>query len=248
MFGAAAVLSFGTHVELTATAVGGALTANTSVAGDQHFAAAEFRAALVPEPWLAFSAGVSVMGFDTPVARQRWGAGRIGAELRFPFVAGGLSAMVRAELLPVVSVTALASPQRAYAATSGLTWEGGRLVASLTYALERYDFPPAQSRSLMASVAGPTRSSIVRARRGAPDGRGGRSPSLERLISRCSLIRPVAPMDANGISQVSWRSVPCLCPAPRPRPSQQGLAFGGLVDAAPGQPKPKASAGTLYRG
>lgn|GEM_PF-1832534 len=143
VFGAAAVLSIGTHVELTATAVGGALTANTSVAGDQHFAAAEFRAALVPEPWLAFSAGVSVMGFDTPVARQRWGAGRIGAELRFPFVASGLSATVRAELLPVVSVTALASPQRAYAATSGLTWEGGRLVASLTYALERYDFPPA---------------------------------------------------------------------------------------------------------
>ena len=85
----------------------------------------------------------------------------------------------------------------------------------------------------MASVAGSTRSSIVRARRGAPDGRGGRSPGLEQLISRCSLIRLAAPVDANGISQVSWRSVPCLCPAPRPRPSRQDLAFGGLVDAAP---------------
>ena len=89
-----------------------------------------------------------------------------------------------------------------------------------------------------------TRSSIVRARRGAPDARGGRSPGLEQLVSRRSLIRPVAPVDANGISQVSRRSVPCLCPAPRPRPSPQDLAFGGLVDAAPGQPKPKASAGT----
>ena len=79
---------------------------------------------------------------------------------------------------------------------------------------------------------------------GAPDGRGGRSPGLEQLVSRCSLIRRTAPMGANGISQVSWRSVPCLCPAPRPRPSRQDLAFGGLVDTAPGQPKPKASAGT----
>ena len=95
----------------------------------------------------------------------------------------------------------------------------------------------------MASVTGPTRSSFVRARRGAPDGRGGRSPGLEQLISRRSLIRPVAPVDANGISQVPWRSVPCLCPAPGPRSSRRDLAFGGLVDAAPGFPKPKASAG-----
>jgi len=95
----------------------------------------------------------------------------------------------------------------------------------------------------MASVAGSTRSSIVRARRGAPDGRGGRPPGLEQLISRRSLIRPVAPVDANGISQVPWRSVPCLCPAPGPRSSRRDLAFGGLVDAAPGFHKPKASAG-----
>src|SRR5208337_837553 len=95
----------------------------------------------------------------------------------------------------------------------------------------------------MASVAGSTRSSIVRARRGAPDGRGGRPPGLEQLVSRRSLIRPVASVDANGISQVPWRSVPCLCPAPGPRSSRRDLACGGLVDAAPGFHKPKASAG-----
>ena len=67
-------------------------------------------------------------------------------------------------------------------------------------------------------------------------------PGLEHLISRCSAFRLVAPVDASGISQVPWRSVPCLCPAPRPRPSRQILAFAGLVDAAPGLPKPKASA------
>src|SRR5271166_6650436 len=40
----------------------------------------------------------------------------------------------------------------------------------------------------------------------------------------------------------SRRSVPCLCPAPGPRSSRRDLACGGLVDAAPGFHKPKASA------
>jgi len=49
---------------------------------------------------------------------------------------------------------------------------------------------------------------------------------------------------ARGISQVSWRSIPSLCPAPRPRPSRQDLAANGHADTAPGRTKPKASAGT----
>ena len=73
--------------------------------------------------------------------------------------------------------------------------------------------------------------------------RAGRSPpGLEHLISRRSAFRLVAPVDASGISQVPWRSVPCLCPTPGPRSSRRDLACGGLVDAAPGFHKPKASA------
>ena len=56
--------------------------------------------------------------------------------------------------------------------------------------------------------------------------------------------RRAAPVGACGISQVSWRPILSLCPAPRPRPSRQNLAFTGLADTAPGLPKPKASAGT----
>ena len=56
--------------------------------------------------------------------------------------------------------------------------------------------------------------------------------------------RRAAPVGACGISQVSWRPILSLCPAPRPRPSRQNLAFSGLADTAPGLPKPKASAGT----
>ena len=35
-------------------------------------------------------------------------------------------------------------------------------------------------------------------------------------------------VDAYGISQVSWRSILCLCPAPRPWPSRQDLALAIL--------------------
>ena len=81
------------------------------------------------------------------------------------------------------------------------------------------------------------------------------SPKRSRRARR-TLVRPgtlgqpafharhAAPVGACGISQVSWRSIPFLCPAPRPRPSRQNLAFSGLADTAPGLPKPKASAGT----
>jgi hypothetical protein len=64
----------------------------------------------------------------------------------------------------------------------------------------------------------------VRVRRGAPDACGGHPSGLGQLISRCPGCRSVPFVDASGISQVAWRSIPCLCPAPRPRPSQQVLA------------------------
>jgi hypothetical protein len=62
------------------------------------------------------------------------------------------------------------------------------------------------------------------------------------LIGRSPYFRRAAPVGACGVSQVSWRSIPRLCPAPRPRPSRQDLAIDGLVDAAPGPNTPKASA------
>ncbi|HKM72972.1 MAG TPA: transposase [Stellaceae bacterium] len=43
-------------------------------------------------------------------------------------------------------------------------------------------------------------------------------------------------MGACGISQVSWRSIPCLCPAPRPRPSRQDLALAILSVLPPVNP------------
>lgn len=44
-------------------------------------------------------------------------------------------------------------------------------------------------------------------------------------------------MDVSGISQVPWRSIPCLCHAPRPRPSRQNLALAVLTMLSPGNPR-----------
>lgn len=70
------------------------------------------------------------------------------------------------------------------------------------------------------------------------------APQARDIVQPASPFRRAAPVGASGISQVSWRSILGLCPAPRPRPSQLNLAFDGLANTAPGQPKPKASAGT----
>ena len=65
--------------------------------------------------------------------------------------------------------------------------------------------------------------------------------------------RPELPVyshvDVNGTSQVSRRSILCLCPALRPRPNRRPLAsFDGFVDAAPALPTAKASALDEFRG
>jgi hypothetical protein len=63
--------------------------------------------------------------------------------------------------------------------------------------------------------------------------RGGRSQAWNHCSAGVPILRRVAPVDASGISQVPWRSVQCLCPAPRPRPSRQVLAMSDLSTPPP---------------
>ena len=49
-------------------------------------------------------------------------------------------------------------------------------------------------------------------------------------------------VDANGISQVFRRSIPCLCSVPGPRSNRCALATDGHIDAAPAIRTAKASA------
>jgi hypothetical protein len=61
----------------------------------------------------------------------------------------------------------------------------------------------------------------------------------------CSAGHPISGspyVDANGISQVFRRSIPCLCSVPGPRSNRRGLAIHGHASAAPATQTTKASA------
>jgi hypothetical protein len=86
----------------------------------------------------------------------------------------------------------------------------------------RYDFPPAHPRSLIGFASGAVLPRFV-SRRGAPE------PPEGAAQARCSAGDPLpAAPHVSGISQVSWQSIPCLCPGLRPRPNRQPLALAVL--------------------
>jgi hypothetical protein len=73
--------------------------------------------------------------------------------------------------------------------------------------------------------------------------KGRRSlPGQAPLVPPGARFRRGSRVDANGISQVFRRSVPCLCSVPGPRSSRRALACCGHVDAAPAIRTAKASA------
>ena len=67
-------------------------------------------------------------------------------------------------------------------------------------------------------------------------------PGQELCSTGFPSVRFFRVMDASGISRVPWQSIPCLCPALRPRPDRHDLALCGPGDTAPGFPTPKAPA------
>ena len=92
----------------------------------------------------------------------------------------------------------------------------------------RYDFPPAHPRSLIGFASG-AHAVLPRfvSRRGAPEPPEGAAQAGVRCSAGDPL--PAAPhVDVSGISQVSWQSIPCLCPGLRPRPNRQPLALAVL--------------------
>jgi hypothetical protein len=140
-------LVLGSRMELFVHAAGGELKADSAFADDRDVAQAEVRAAVLTVPWLALYAGASARSYTTTLARQRWIAVRFGGEVRLAFVGGGVTGILRAEILPAVSVSGLERPNRAYAAGAGLEYRAGVIAVGLRYALERFDFP------LVAGVA-----------------------------------------------------------------------------------------------
>src|SRR6266436_2989682 len=90
--------------------------------------------------------------------------------------------------------------------------------------LRCYDFPPRISGHLFASLPGSTPPSSVRVSQLAlPEGRRVLS-GPGSLFNRRPELPVYSHVDVSGISQVSRRSILCLCPALRPRLNRRSLA------------------------
>src|SRR5437764_1433566 len=98
--------------------------------------------------------------------------------------------------------------------------------------LRCYDFPPRISGHLFASLPGSTRSSSVRVSQLAlPEGRRASGPG--HLFNRRPNLPVCLHVDVSGTSQVPRRSIPCLCPALRPRPNRRSLASLTVASVLP---------------
>jgi len=89
----------------------------------------------------ARAAGGSLSTDSTAIARQRWTMVEAAAEARFDFTTNAVRGVVRAGLLPVVSVNGLPRPDVALTAAAGIEYRSGVVTGGLFYGLERYDFP-----------------------------------------------------------------------------------------------------------
>jgi len=128
-------------LEVRGSVARGSLAARTDSAADRDVSELALGAAVTPLRWLALDAGTSVRRYTSALADQRWVGLHVGAEARLALLGDGLRGVVRAALLPAVSVTGQPAPDVALAAGAGLEARRDRLSAALTYSLERYDFP-----------------------------------------------------------------------------------------------------------
>jgi len=141
LFGAEGTLFLGSRVEIQVRGAGGKLTADSVGAENRDVAEGTIRASVLTVPWLALHAGLTARSYSTPLVRQRWTMLRFGGEARLGFLGDDITGVVRAEILPSVTVSGLERPNRAFAAGAGLEWRLGAVSLSVQYDLERYDFP-----------------------------------------------------------------------------------------------------------
>ena len=130
-------------MEIDLTLLGGTLSPRNPLADDRRVAELAGRASLLARPWLALQLGGYTRTHSTVVARERWSALLLGAEVRPAFAAAPIRAVLSASLMPLVTVTGAAHPSFAFAGATGLEWQASHFTAAFTYRVERYDFPRA---------------------------------------------------------------------------------------------------------
>lgn len=160
LWGAGATVSMNDWLSLRGRLASGTLSARTDGAESLSMAEGEAMVIMIPERWISLDAGVMIRSMETSLARQRWMELRTGATLGIDIIEGMVRGTVQLSIAPSVSVSGQPSPDLALGAGTGLEYSSGRLLATLTYALDRYDFPAAggsarlEQRSMLTARVG----------------------------------------------------------------------------------------------
>jgi hypothetical protein len=141
VWGAGARATINDWLSIRGRIASGTLSARTTGAERRSLAEGELTVILVPDRWISLDAGTVVRTLRTSLASQRWVELRTGAELGLDIIEGTLRGTVQLAIAPSVSVSGHPSPDLALGGGTGLEYSSGRLLASLGYAFDRYDFP-----------------------------------------------------------------------------------------------------------
>jgi len=141
LLGAEGAVTFRSRWTLAARAAGGSLSTDAAGAESRDVGEVGIRGSVDLTRWLALRGGATWRTYSTAVARQRWTMVEAAAEARFDFTTNAVRGVVRAGLLPVVSVNGLPRPDVALTAAAGIEYRSGVVTGGLFYGLERYDFP-----------------------------------------------------------------------------------------------------------
>jgi hypothetical protein len=99
--------------------------------------------------------------------------------------------------------------------------------------LRCYDFPSRLSGRLFASLSGVHAILLGSCLAACAPGRSEGPSGPGSLFNRRPELPVYSHVDVNGTSQVSRRSILCLCPALRPRPNRRSLAYPTVSSMLP---------------
>ena len=141
LLGAEGAVTLRSRLTLAARAAGGSLSTDAAGAESRDVGEVGIQGSVDLMRWLALRGGATWRTYSTAVARQRWTIVEAAAEARFDFTTDAVRGVVRAGLLPVVSVNGLPRPDVALTAAAGIEYRSGVVTGGLFYGVERYDFP-----------------------------------------------------------------------------------------------------------
>jgi hypothetical protein len=141
VWGAGASVALNDWLSVRGRLASGTLSARTTGAERRSLAEGEAVLVLVPDRWITLDAGTVVRTLETSLARQRWIELRTGLGLGLDIIDNYLRGTVQVSIAPFVSVSDHPAPDLALGGGTGLEYTSGRLLASLAYTFDRYDFP-----------------------------------------------------------------------------------------------------------